>query len=148
MVSLEGFNASSADPSTNIEPIPEGRYLAIITDSVLKPTGRGDGHYLEFTFQVIEYPYKGHLLRSRLNLDSPNGKVVEIACGELSAICRAVGHMHPRNSVELHGVPLVIIVGIRRSKETGEALNEVRGYAKAEAAHDGTREQSTIETPP
>ena len=148
MVSLEGFNASSVDPTTSIEPIPEGRYLAIITDSVLKPTGRGDGHYLEFTFRVIEHPYKGRLLWSRLNLDSPNGKAVEIACGELAAICRAVGHTHPRNSVELHGVPLVIIVGIRRNPETGKALNEIRGYAKAGAAHDGTQEQSTTETPP
>ena len=39
---------------------------------------------------------------------SGTSDLVKIARGELSAICRAVGVMQPRDSVELHNVPLEI----------------------------------------
>ena len=148
MVSLDGFNASNIDPTTDFELIPDGRYVAIITDSVMKPTKSGNGHYLEFTFQVIEDPFKGRLLWSRLNLVNPSAQAVEIAQAELSAVCRAVGHMQPMDSSELHDVPLVIIVGQRRRKDNGDLVNEVRGYAKADGPSGGLPQEEETVTPP
>ena len=148
MVSLDGFNAGNIDPTTDFELIPDGRYVAIITDSVMKPTKSGNGHYLEFTFQVIEDPFKGRLLWSRLNLVNPSAQAVEIAQAELSAVCRAVGHMQPTDSSELHDVPLVVIVGHKTRNDTGEIVNEIRGYAKADAADGDLPLQREAKTPP
>ena len=90
MANLNGFNANNVDPATDFEPIPTGKYLAVITDSEMKPTKSGSGRYLELTFQVIDGPHKNRLLWSRLNLENPNELAMQIAQGELSAICRAV----------------------------------------------------------
>ena len=72
MADLHGFNAEDVEPAADFEPIPAGKYLAVITDSEMKPTKSGNGSYLELTFQVIEGEYKNRLLWARLNLDNPN----------------------------------------------------------------------------
>jgi len=147
MANLNGFNANNVDPATDFEPIPAGKYLAIITDSEVKATKSGTGQYLELTFQVIDGPYKGRLLWSRLNLENPSAQAVQIAQGELSAICRAVGVMQPKDSIELHNVPLLVTVKCKKRDDTGDMTNEVRGYAKKETA-TGAPQQETTSTPP
>lgn len=147
MANLNGFNANDVDPATDFEPIPAGKYLAVITASEMKPTKSGSGHYLELTFQVIEGPYKNRLLWSRLNLDNPNELTVQIARGELSAICRATGVMQPKDSLELHNLPLQITVKCKKREDTGDLTNEIKGYAKKEAA-TGAPQQETTNTPP
>ena len=134
MANLNGFDATNVDPATDFEPLPAGKYLAVITDSEMKPTKSGNGHYLELVFQVIEGQFKNRMLWSRLNLDNPSAQAVEIARGELSAICRAVGVMQPRDSSELHDRPLLVTVKCRRREDTGDVVNEIKGYAKSEPA--------------
>ena len=147
MPSLRGFDANQVEPSTPFEPIPAGKYLAAITDSKMKPTKSKNGEYLELTFQILEGEYRGRKLWARLNLSNPNEQTVKIARGELSAICRAVGVMQPNDSTELHNLPLVITVRCKKRQDTGEIANEVRGYAKREAA-SGTPQQAESDTPP
>jgi len=131
MADLGGFNAHEVDPAQTFDPIPAGKYLAIITDSVMKPTKSGNGQLLELTFQVIEGPHKGRQLWARLNLHNPSSIAVKIARGELSSICRVVGVMTPGDSAELHNVPLVITVKLKTREDNGEPTNEIKGYAKA-----------------
>ena len=147
MVSLGGFDANQVEPSTTFDPIPAGKYLAAIIESVMKPTKSGNGEYLELTFQIVEGEYKGRQLWARLNLNNPSQQAVKIARGELSAICRAVGVMAPNDSTELHNLPLVITVRCKKREDTGEITNEVKGYAKREAA-SGQPQQATEDTPP
>ena len=147
MSNLNGFNANEVDPALDFEPIPAGKYLAIIAASEMKPTKSGNGSYLELQFQVIEGEYKGRLLWSRLNLDNPNQQAVQIARAELSAVCRAVGVMQPKDSVELHNLPLLVTVKCKKRDDTGEIVNEIKGYAKKEAA-TGQPQQATNSTPP
>ncbi|MCK6485436.1 MAG: DUF669 domain-containing protein [Phycisphaerae bacterium] len=134
MPTLNGFNANEVDPNFAFEAIPAGKYLAVITESAMKPTKSGVGQYLQFTFQVIEGEYKGRLVWSRLNLDNPNATTVKIARAELSAICRAVGVLAPKDSLELHNIPLVITVGQKKRDDNGELTNVIKGYAKKDAA--------------
>ncbi len=128
MANLTGFDASTVQPQTAFDPIPPGKYPATITASEMKPTKNGTGKYLELTFQVLDGLFRGRLLWSRLNLDNPNKQAVEIARGELSAICRAVGVMTPKDSIELHNRPLVISVKCKKRSDTGEITNEINGY--------------------
>ena len=129
MADLNGFNAHNVDPATDLEPIPADKYLAVITDSEMKATKNGNGYYLELTFQVIDGPYKNRLIWERLNLHNPNEQAVKIAQGELSAICRAVGVMQPKDSVDLHNLPLVVKVKCRKREDTGDLVNEIKGLS-------------------
>jgi hypothetical protein len=133
MANLTGFDANQVDPATNFDPLPAGKYLAAITESEMKSTKAGTGNFLQLTFQVLDGPHKGRLLWARLNLDNPNATAVQIARAELSAICRAVGVMAPRDSVELHNLPLVISVRCKKRTDTGEITNEISGYAKKDS---------------
>ncbi|MBI5864926.1 MAG: DUF669 domain-containing protein [Planctomycetes bacterium] len=133
MPTLNGFNANEVDPNFAFEPVPSGKYLAVITESEMKPTKSGVGQYLQFTFQIIEGEYKTRLVWTRLNLDNPNATTVKIARAELSAICRAIGVPAPKDTVELHNIPLVITVGQKKRDDTGEMGNVIKGYAKKDA---------------
>ena len=147
MANLQGFNANEVDPAVAFEPIPAGKYIAAIIASEMKPTKSGVGNYLELSFQVLEGQYKGRIVWARLNLDNPNQTTVKIARAELSAICRAVSVMTPRDSHDLHNLPLQINVRVKKRDDTGELANEVKGYAQKEAA-TGQPQQATDNTPP
>lgn len=147
MADLNGFNAHDVEPNTVPEPIPAGKYLAIITDSEMKATKSGDGRFLELTFEILEGACKGRKVWDRLNLENPSALAVKIARGELSAICRAVGVMQPRDSVELHNLPLQITVKVKRREDTGDLTNEVSGYAKKEAAAGQPQQAATDRAP-
>ncbi len=54
MADLRGFDANQVEPSSDFEPIPAGKYLAVITETEMKPTKSGAGSYLQLTFQIIE----------------------------------------------------------------------------------------------
>jgi len=147
MANLQGFDARTVEPTTDFEPVPAGKYLAIITASEMKPTKSGNGNFLELTFQIIDGEFKGRNLWARLNLDNPNALTVKIAQGELSAICRALGVMAPNDSCELHNLPLVITVKCKKREDTGDITNEIKGYAKKEASA-GQPQQAAAQTPP
>ena len=146
MANLNGFNANAVEPMTDFEPIPAGKYQAVINKSEMKTTKSGNGSYLELTFQVIEGQYKNRLLWSRLNLNNPNELAVKIARAELAAVCRAIGVMEPKDSCELHNLPLVISVK-QKTDSDGEVRNEVKGYSKREGGNDKPA-QAANQTPP
>ncbi len=134
MANLNGFDANQVEPAAKFDPIPAGKYLAVITESEQKPTKAGTGNYLQLTFQIQEGVYKGRILWARLNLDNPNATAVQIARAELSAICRSVGVTAPNDSVDLHNLPLMITVKCRKRQDTGDITNEIAGYAKKESS--------------
>jgi len=128
MANLNGFNATEVEPTSSFEPIPAGKYQAAITESEMKPTKNGSGSYLQMTFTIIEGEFKNRVLW---------------------AICHAVGVMQPRDSVELHNLPLVITVKLKKREDTGELTNEIKGY-EPKAASTGQPQQApvTSNTPP
>jgi hypothetical protein len=142
MANLNGFNAHEVEPSAPFEPIPAGKYLAAITGSEMKAAKTGNGSYLQLTFTILEGEYKGRMVWGRLCLNHPNATTVKIARAELSAICRAVGVMQPRDSVELHNLPLVLTVKCKKRQDTGEIVNEICGY-EPKAAAAGQPQQAT-----
>jgi hypothetical protein len=151
MANLNGFNATEVEPTTSFEPLPAGKYIAAITESEMKPTKSGSGSYLQLTFTILEGEYKNRVLWARLNLNNPNATAVKIARSELSAICHAVGVMQPRDSVDLHNLPLVITVKLKKRDDTGELTNEIKGYARKDAAGaNGQQPQAPVadNTPP
>ena len=148
MANLNGFNATEVEPTTSFEPLPAGKYLAAITESEMKPTKSGAGSYLQMTLTILEGEYKNRVLWARLNLNNPNATAVKIARSELSAICHAVGVMQPRDSVDLHNLPLVITVKVKKREDTGELTNEIKGYERKEPTGQTQQAPVTDNTPP
>lgn len=124
------FDANQVEPSSPLDPIPDGNYAVVITGSEIKSTKSGTGSYLQLTFEVIEGNCKGRLLWVRLNLDNPNATAVQIARQELSAICRAVGVMQPQDSEDLHNLPLNVDVRSKKRSDSNELTNVIKGYRK------------------
>jgi len=143
MAHLNNFNAQEVDPSVPFEPVPAGKYIAAITDSEMKATKDGKGSYLEITFTIIDGAYKDRKVWDRLCLTHPNAETVKIARANLSAICRAVGVMQPRDSFELHNLPMLITIKCKKRKDSDEIDNEVRGYAPRAAATGQPQQQQT-----
>lgn len=133
MADLRGFDAQTVEPNDSFDPIPNGDYLCIITASQMKPTKSGDGAYLELEMEVLDGPYKGRKLWDRLNLNNANETTVKIAKGSLSAICRAVGVLQPKDSYELHDLPMLVKVACKKRDDTDELTNVVKGYKKRDA---------------
>jgi hypothetical protein len=132
MANLQGFDANQVEPLVPFQPLPAGKYLAVIAASEMKSNKAHTGEYLQLTFQVVEGSHQGRQVWTRLNLVNPNAQAVQIAKAELSAICRAVGVATPHDSVELHHIPLEITVTTRLRNDTGETTNEIKAYAKRE----------------
>ncbi len=133
MAHLNGFDANEVEPNTNFDPIPAGKYLAIIVASEIKPTRNGKGEYLQLELDILDGPHKGRKIWDRLVIKHPSEQTIKIARGTLSSICRAVGVMAPRDSAELHNLPLIVSVGLKKRDDTGELTNVVKGYAKRDS---------------
>lgn len=130
MASLSGFDASKIDPAEPMDPLPPGDYVVVVTATEMKQTKMGDGEYLQVEMQVVDGAFKGRKLWDRMNLKNPNEQAVEIARKTLSALCRAVGVLTPRDSAELHNIPLLAKVATKKREDNGEIGNVVKGYMK------------------
>jgi hypothetical protein len=147
MSDLRGFDAEKVEPSGDFEPIPAGKYLAVVTESGMKDNKAGNGRYLQLTFEIIEGPFKGRLQWARLNLEHPNQTAVKIARSQLSALCRAAGVLTPNDSADLHNLPVILHVKCKKRADTGEITNEVAGFSKKETAA-GQPQQAVNAAPP
>lgn len=141
------FNAGTVDPRPDFDPIPAGKYVAMIIDSEVKPTKAGTGNYLQLKFQILEGEFKDRLVWARFNLDNPNPKAVQIAQAELSALCRAINVMAFQETVELHHLPVVINVKCKKRQDSDEYQNEIKGYSRKETAAS-LPQQAVTSTPP
>ena len=98
---------------------------------------------MSLTWTVIEGDYKDRKVFSNLNLDNENAQTVEIAQRELSAICRATGILHPKDSSELHDKPVVISVGIRKGSNGYEDSNIIKKFSRVDGKELGDVTDST-----
>ena len=133
MGNLSGFDANQFEPNT-FEVLPPGDYKAIIINSKMEDTKKKDGKFLKIQIQIVDGPKSGFKgLFDRLNLDNPNQQAVEIAKKTLSAICRAAGKMTPKDSSELHSIPIIVAVAVESRKDNGQPTNVIKGYKKIES---------------
>jgi len=119
------FDAEQVEPASDRGVLPPADYIAVITNSEMKPTKDQQGEYLELEFTVIDGPMADRKVWHRMNLVNQNETAVRIARAELSAICRCVGVMQPKDSSDLHDKPLVIRLAIRKDDPS---RNDVKGF--------------------
>jgi len=134
MADLNTYYSPDDEPNTGFDPLPNGKYLCVITNSEMKPTRNGAGEYLELELEVIEGPYKSRKVWDRLTLKHTNEMTVKIARGTFRQIRDATGVANPSNSIELHNLPIVVAVGLKKRTDTGELTNVVKGYERSGGA--------------
>lgn len=122
-----GFDARTVEPNQGFDVIPAGEYDAAIVASEVKATSAGDGKYLKLELQILNGTFQNRKIWDQLNIWNPNAQAVQIAKGTLSAICRAVNVLTPKDSAELHNKPLRIKVAVKKDAEYGDK-NVVKSY--------------------
>ena len=136
---MSEFNWNEFDAQTvetpSRDPVPAGDYTAIVTNSEMKPNKAGTGEYLSLTFQIADGDHAGRFVWANLNLVHPNEKAVAIARAELAGLCKAVGVLNPKDSADLHNMPVLIRVAVDKDRD-GNPRNVVKGFkpAASEAA--------------
>ena len=148
MAYLGDFDATNVTPLSQAGVIPAGEYQAVIVESTMKETRSGTGEYLELVFSIVAGEYAGRRIWVRLNLRNQNQTAVQIAKAELSAICRAVGVMKPTDSTQLHGIPMIIHVGVKKRDDTGQFVNVIRQYEAMPAARTDQRKDTEKKSAP
>jgi len=58
------------------------------------------------------------------------------------------GRLAPNDSTELHNLPLVIHVRLKKRADTGELSNEIKGYSKKESPPPAAQPAAANGTPP
>lgn len=131
------FNASSVEPTVSFQPVPDGWYNVMITESEMKPTKDGSGAYLELGMKILDGDHAGRMLYDRLNIQNKNPVAVEIAYRTLSAICHVTGVLQLQDSQQLHGIPFQAKVVVRPASNGYDASNDIKGYRDANGNEPG-----------
>ena len=137
------FDASTVDPAGEFKPLPEGVYEFLITNASEAKTKDGQGLMGVFELQVTRGDHKGRKLTKRVNLRNANPQAVQIGQGELSAICRAIKNLRPKNWQAFVGQTLSFKVVVKPyngslSNEVKNAvLDDTEGADPAPAAAEG-----------
>jgi hypothetical protein len=143
----------AAKPLTSFDPIPAGRYQAVIIESEAKPTQNG-GERLALKWQIIEGEHEGRYVFDNINLKNANPKAVEIGMRQLKAIAIAVGHNgRLSDSAELHDQPCYIDVKVTpertdpKNGKTYDPGNEIKMYEPIEGAAAPTAARAAVPPP-
>lgn len=108
--------------------IPPGEYTAEIIKSEMKQNQNKTGYYLALRWKIIKGDHKGKLLFNNLNLVHPNPVASQIADKALNSICAACNKLGVKDSEQLHGIPVVLVVALKKATETRPASNDIKGY--------------------
>ena len=123
------FDSNQHEDMSDFTPIPADKYTAQIVSSSVETTKDKKGKYVKLEFAILSGEYKGRKIWTNLNIINANPQAVEIANKELATICRAVGKVRVQDTQELHGIPLMLGVGIKPAKGDYAAGNKTTNYA-------------------
>lgn len=132
MANLGGFDPKGVPPRN--APLPNGDYVAAVDQSGWEKTKDGSGEYLKIVLKILDGPQKGREVVDRINLKNKSQQACQIARSTLAELCIATGVMEPRDSQELHRIPITISVKVDKSKDGDDAYNRVTKYAKKGAS--------------
>lgn len=128
MASFDGmYDATGGETMGDTSVLPAGEYVAAIVKSERREAKAGNGNaYINLEFEVQDGDKQGRRFWTMLNLWNSNSTAVEIAQRELNSICQAIGRLRVGDSEELHGVPMIVKLGVK-SDSYGEK-NVIKGY--------------------
>jgi hypothetical protein len=133
-------NLSDVDPNDanggGWSAFPDGDYTCEVDASEYKRTAAGDGMVLKLKIAMLDDGLRGKFFYDNITLEHPNSDTVRIARAQLKQLAIAVRHPNPNmveDSVELHGIPMIVELVRQRAKSAkfGDSEgfeNRVKGY--------------------
>jgi hypothetical protein len=134
------FNSEGVSDPTNFDVLPDGtEVLCVVSESEMVENKKGDGSFLLLTFDSIDAAHPGRKFWERLNIvtsrdDEKAKKMVTIAESQLAQLCRACGKVQVGDSEELHGIPVVLRLGIEPAKGDYPARQKIKAYKPADGS--------------
>jgi len=129
--SFDATGIDTSDDRGGFEPLPQGKYNAMVIESAVKDTKAGTGQYLELVCQVLDGAHVNRKIWHRLNIVNPNPVAENIGRKDLAVLMSNLG-LPPQmgDTQELHGKPFVM--GLKISQRDGyEPSNDVSFTAPA-----------------
>lgn len=115
MADLGGTFDANAKENNPSNALPAGEYAAVLVTSS-RPDGK---NYLKCEFQIASGEFQNRKLFHYFNLFHANQEPRDIAKGQFSQFCRAVGVLTPKDSSELELKPLIIKIN---AKDGGDGV--------------------------
>lgn len=117
-----GFSSQQELPPSEFDLIPPGWYPAMIEKSEVKVTKKGDGHYINEQFGILDGTAKGKKVFKNFNIQNPSDKAVNIGLRELQDLNKAIGiDIFKDTNQHLNQCCLIKVV-------VKEDQNDIRGY--------------------
>lgn len=129
------FNANQYEPNQGFYTHPPAQKVPFtITNTAIKETKDKTGGYLQ-----VEFTSPQGVITHNYNINNQNPKTVEIAYGQLSALCRAVNIFQIDGMNEcaaLRGGKGLMDVGYQKGEEPGPNNPEAKGYTELKRVYD------------
>jgi len=130
-----GFNANQYEPNQGMGSHPPALKIPFtVTETAIKENSAKDGGFFEVHFQS----QLGTVIM-RYNIWSKTPKAVEIAHGQLSALCRAVGRFQidwGNEGAALKGAQGLMDVGYQKGEEPDPNFPDRKGYTELKKVYD------------
>jgi len=129
------FNANQYDPNQGFGIHPPAQKIPFtISGTSIHETKDKTGGYLK-----VEFTSPQGMVTQNYNINNQNPKAVEIAYGQLSALCRAVGIYQIDGNNEcaaLRGGKGLMDVGYQKGEEPDPAFPDRKGYTELKRVYD------------
>jgi len=133
------FNANQYEPNQGMGIHPPANKIPFqITGTEIKETKSSTPDNIQ-AMLIIEFSSPAGMVVNRYNIKNDNPKTVEIAYGQLSALCRAVGIYQIDGSNEcaaLRGAKGLMDVGYQKGEEPDPAFPDRKGYTELKRVYD------------
>jgi hypothetical protein len=130
-----GFNANQHEPNQGFGIHPPVQKIPFsISNTEIKETSAKDGGYF-----VVEFTTPQGIIRQNYNIWNKNPKAVEIAHGQLSALCRAVNIYSiewTNEGAALRGGKGVMDIGYQKGEEPSPSNPDAKGYTEVKRVYD------------
>ena len=135
MIMSGGFNANQYEPNQGMSSHPPALKVPFqITNTAIKENSAKDGGYYE-----VEFTSNLGSVIHRYNIWNKTPKAVEIAYGQLSALCRAVNIYQldwQNEGAALRGARGLMDVGYQKGEEPSQDNPNAKGYTELKRVYD------------
>jgi hypothetical protein len=133
------FNANQYEPNQGMGSHPPAQKIQFtITGTEIKETKNSTPNNVQ-AYLSIDFTSPLGMITYRYNIKNDNPKTVEIAYGQLSALCRAVGIYQIDGNNEcaaLRGGKGLMDVGYQKGEEPDPAFPDRKGYTELKRVYD------------
>lgn len=141
------FDLSNVKESS-FDTLPEGKYVANVTNAEMKETKDGTGQYIRIELTVAQGEAKGRKLFTNFNVKNKNAQAVEIGLQHLKSMLVAANFPTPDklNSIaDLNGITVGVKTRIKKDEQYGDKA-EVHYFIGADKAAP-TQMEKDLSTP-